>query len=381
MSSSPHAPLANNSVVNDSVAIDPLTPDEQRIYRALQQHLDDQAVGFPATSSQAEIRVLKHIFSVQEAQIATCLTYKSQSLDAVFDRAQRFVTSKQTLSDMLSLMEKKGGIEAGGPPDKKWYRNAPLVVGMYEYQLGRLNPSFIKDFNEYTSDRKYGISFLSASLPQMRTIPIEKSITIENYVADFDSVVDMLKNADGPFAICECICRKKQHLLGHECQVTRRKDTCLAVGDLAHTAIRIEMGKRIDRDNAISILKQNQEQGLVIQPSNTRTIDFICSCCGCCCGMLRMQKQLPKPLDFWVSNFYADVNKDLCNGCGRCEKRCQVDAISRVDAVSLTGKRKKQTQQLNQVQKTAVINPHRCIGCGLCVPVCKSDAATLHKNR
>ena len=36
----------------------------------------------------------------------------------------------------------------------------------------------------------------------------------------------------------------------------------------------------------IAIIEENQREGLVLQPSNTRDIDFVCSCCGCCCGIL-----------------------------------------------------------------------------------------------
>ena len=34
------------------------------IYRKLQEHLDKYAVGFPATKSGVEIKVLKHLFDL-----------------------------------------------------------------------------------------------------------------------------------------------------------------------------------------------------------------------------------------------------------------------------------------------------------------------------
>ena len=45
------------------------------VYRELQQHLDKFAVGFPATESGAEIRLLKHLFSPEEAKLATRLSF------------------------------------------------------------------------------------------------------------------------------------------------------------------------------------------------------------------------------------------------------------------------------------------------------------------
>ncbi|MHA2340110.1 MAG: hypothetical protein ACXACX_22650 [Candidatus Hodarchaeales archaeon] len=40
-------------------------------YRELQQHLDTFPVGFPATKSGVEIRLLKNLFTPEEARIAS----------------------------------------------------------------------------------------------------------------------------------------------------------------------------------------------------------------------------------------------------------------------------------------------------------------------
>ncbi len=335
----------------------------QEIYRKLQRHLDGQAVGFPATSTGAEIRVLKHIFSPQQAKIAICLNYKPEPLETIYKRAQGLVESPNELSDILDAIEKKGGLEAWVKGNKRYYCNAPLVVGMYEFQLGQLTPEFINDFDEYFSDRKFVIEFLSTELPQMRTIPIAKSISIKSHVSTFDEVAALLKKSDTAFAICECICRQKKGLQGNPCQVTDRKETCLAVGNLAQAAVKHGLGRGIDLDEAMLILEKNQKEGLVLQPSNTEQVDFICSCCGCCCGMLRMHKSMPKPLDFWVSNFYAKVDTAICEGCGNCEKRCQLGAIN-----------------ISEKTRQASIDLNRCVGCGLCVPVCPQKAVTLQKK-
>lgn len=335
----------------------------EQVYIKLQRHLDSQAVGFPATRSGSEIRILKRIFTPQEAEIATCLTYKLEPLEMVFERAGHLVESQGKLVELLDRMEKKGGIESKIKGGKRFYCNMPLVVGIYEFQLDRLTPEFIKDFDEYTSDKKYGIEFISTKLPQMRTIPISKSIQTQHNVSTFDEVLVLLQQAEAPFAIMECICRQKKTLGGKSCQVTDRKETCLGVGSVAQTFLRNGVGREITLDESISILELNQKEGLVLQPSNTEKAEFICSCCGCCCGMLGMHKKLPKPVDFWASNFYAVVDTDVCDGCGNCEKRCQVGA-ARVS---------EKTQQSS-------IDLNRCIGCGLCIPTCPQKAISLQKK-
>jgi Pyruvate/2-oxoacid:ferredoxin oxidoreductase delta subunit len=234
---------------------------------------------------------------------------------------------------------------------------------MYEFQLDQLTEEFIRDFDDYTSDKRFGIEFLSTKLPQMRTIPIAKSIQPEHHVSTFDEVTILLQQAQEPFAIFECICRKKKALGGEPCKVTKRKETCFATGGMAQAVLRNGIGREITLSESLSILNEHQKQGLVLQPSNTEKAEFICSCCGCCCGMLNMHKCLPKPVDFWAFNYYAVADTDLCNGCGNCEKRCQVGA-ARVS---------------EEKQKTSV-DLNRCIGCGLCVPTCPQKAMALKRK-
>lgn len=344
--------------------MDPTSSEKnKKAYVDLQRHLDRQAIGFPDSPSGAELRVLQHIFSPEEAAVATCLTYRLEPLEFIFERAAGLVESPQKLAEILDRIERKGGIELKIKGGKRYYGNAPLVVGMYESQVDRLTPSFVKDFDDYTSDKKFGIEFLSTTPPQMRTIPISQSLQPQHRASTFDEVALLLRQAETPFAILECICRKKKALGGQPCRATRRRETCLATGRMAQAALRNGIGREISPDASLAILDGNQKQGLVLQPSNTEKAEFICSCCGCCCGMLRMHKRLPRPVDFWASNFYAVADREACNGCGHCEKRCPVGAA-----------------RMSGPAPKARVDLARCIGCGLCVPVCPRNAISLKKK-
>jgi Pyruvate/2-oxoacid:ferredoxin oxidoreductase delta subunit len=335
----------------------------EKVYVDLQRHIDSQAIGFPATKKGTELRILKQIFSPSEAEIAACLTYKLEPLEAVFARAGNLVASPEKLAEILDAIENKGGIELEIRDGKKFYRNVPLVVGMYEFQLDQLTQEFIKDFDEYTSDKRFGVEFLSTKLPQMRTIPIAKSIQPQHHISTFDEITMLLQQAEAPFSIFECICRKKRALTGDACKVTKRKETCFAAGGLAQAVLRNGIGREITLDETLSILDENQKDGLVLQPSNTQKAEFICSCCGCCCGMLNMHKSLPKPVDFWASNFYAVVETAACNGCGNCENRCQAGAA-----------------RVSTRTTKSFVDLNRCIGCGLCIPTCPQKAMSLKRK-
>ena len=135
------------------------------------------------------------------------------------------------------------------------------------------------------------------------------------------------------------------------------------MGDIGQVVLQSGIGREIAGDEAMSIIEQNQKQGLVLQPSNTEKAEFICSCCGCCCGMLGVQKTLPKPLDFWASNFHAVVDTSKCEGCGACEKRCQVGAV-----------------HIPEKKQHAVVDLNRCVGCGVCVSTCPTGSISLLKK-
>jgi formate hydrogenlyase subunit 6/NADH:ubiquinone oxidoreductase subunit I len=332
------------------------------VYSRLQKHLNSQVVGFPSTRSGVELKVLKHIFTEQEAEIALCLSYKFEPLETIFAKACNLVDTTENLEKALDDIQKKGGIESKIKDGKRLYCNAPLIVGMYEMQLGRLTPDFIKDFGEYTKNKKFGIEFLSTELPQMRTIPVSRSIEVQHNVSTFDEITSLLQQADEPFVIIECICRKKKALEDKPCSLTERKETCLAIGGVAQSVLLSGLGRKISKQEALSIIEKNQQDGLVLQPSNAEKAEFICSCCGCCCGMLNIHKKLPAPLNFWASNYYALVNLEDCVGCGICEQRCQVAAVTVSD------------------KKYAAVNLNRCLGCGLCVSTCPNEAITLQKK-
>ena len=334
-----------------------------QIYIRLQRHLDRQAVGFPATRSGVELKILRHIFSPREAEIATFLSYKHAPLDVVYDRVRHLVASPEELEQVLAGILKKGGIEARQENGHLLYGNAPLVVGMYELQIDRLTPEFVSDFKQYTADKKFGLEFLGTALPQMRTIPVGKSIRPQHRASTFDEITALINKSEGPFVILDCICRKKMRMAGEDCRMTERRETCLGMGSIAETVLMSGIGREIERAEAEAIIAANQNDGLILQPSNTAQTDFICSCCGCCCGILHMHHSLPRPVDFWAANYFARVDRTACNGCGICTRRCQARAMDVPDK-----------------KKPARVDLNRCLGCGHCIAACPQEAITLEKK-
>ncbi len=337
--------------------------EEDDVYRALQQHMDQFPVRFPARKGGAEIQLLKRLFKPKEAKIATKLRFTplaSETVEEIFPRLAEMGISKQELAATLEEMARKGVISYYREGNTKYFGNALWAIGIFEYQVDKLTPELLADMQNYYNSppvqeiQRTGIS-------QLRTIPIGESIQREDSVAQYDNIRHLINESDGPFVIINCICRQVKDLDGDPCKATNRRELCFGVGKFATAYTDFGWGHEVSKEEMLTILKQNQDEGLVLQPSNSKNIEFVCSCCGCCCGLLESAKTAPRPIDYFHANYFAKVDPDLCTGCGTCVDLCQMDALTLE----------------NEISK---INLDRCIGCGVCVANCPSDAVQLEKK-
>lgn len=342
---------------------DPQAMELDGFYRLLQRHLDDQAVGFPAARSGADLRFLAALFTPDEARMALRLTYRPEPQDRVLAAAAPEFTAERALS-LLESAFKKGAIGWKLKDGAAHWHLLPVVIGIYEAQDGQPSPAFLEAAGAYMQTREYRRSFAAVKPSQMRTIPIGLSVSAPRHVATYDDIRSLVGSSKGPLAILKCICREESRLEGKPCRMTSRAETCLAMGGMASSVLRRGHGREISAGEALEILRRNEKDGLVLQPANELQPEFVCSCCGCCCGMLGFQKALPDPSDFWATNHLAVVEASACTGCGACLERCQVNAISLPGAVG-----------------PAVVDVRRCIGCGLCVPTCRAGAMTLARKK
>ena len=75
-----------------------------KIYNELQQHLDKQAVGFPATKSGVEIRILKELFNPEQASVALHITYQPQSAADIHKNVKDSGISLEKVKSLLKKM-------------------------------------------------------------------------------------------------------------------------------------------------------------------------------------------------------------------------------------------------------------------------------------
>ncbi len=333
---------------------------KKNIYKTLQKHLDTMPVGFPATRSGVEQRLLKALFTPDEARLATALTRHPEPAAVICRRAEKSGWSgfnEKKCRAMLDQMAKKGSILKKNQASAPVYELVPFAIGMFEFQVKGLSRQFYEDTVRYFKEA-FGLEYLSTALPQMRVIPVAQSITDTHHIATYDEIRQIIEAADGRIGVAHCICRKGKDLVNDPCRKTSRRELCFGFRDYFDTYHREGWIRPVSKEEAFEILQQSEKEGLVLQATNEQYPQAVCACCGCCCGVLNTLKVIPNSADFVASNYYARVNEEKCVGCGICVDRCHMEAI-------------------NIVEKTAVIDPKRCIGCGVCVPACQKDALYL----
>ena len=339
---------------------------EDQVYRDLQRYLDRLPSGFPQVESGTDIRLLKKLFTPEEAKFAMQLSMKPEPLMRIYNRVKKTGMSNEELRQMLDTMMHKGTLlTLDEGYSETHYRSAEFAAGgIYNFQVDRLTKDLINDYRQYIDERRTMAKPGARAIFPLRTVPVDESIPLpERYrIGDYDSIRKLVENARGKIAVANCICRQTTELLGGKCSKTDVIEACLLVGP-DHAKRHVEMGiaRYISKEEAFDILDKAQKAGLVLQPENSQRPEAICCCCGDCCVLLKMLTKHPRPVELYITNFYVEVDRELCTGCEECVDKCQLDARYMVDGI-------------------AEVNLDRCIGCGGCVVVCPSDANRLVKK-
>ena len=323
------------------------------IYKKLALHLNKTPGGYPETESGVERRILKQLFTEEEAELATSLHMIPEQ---VKDIAERLGRDEDKLEKLLKTMLKKGLVLYASRNGIETYMQAQFVIGIWEYQVDLLTKELIKDFNEYVpylTDEMY-----KHKTQQLRVVPVSASINAETKIMDYEEAEKIIKS-QSKIIVAPCICRKEHTMLDKGCD--KPLETCLVFAGGAYYYEERNIGRTISQDEAIEILHNAIDNGLVLQPGNSKRPLNICMCCACCCQILKNLINTEKPAKIINSSYFAQVDEEQCTACEACEEVCPMDAIT--------------------IEETAFVNVDRCIGCGLCITRCEFDSMTLKPKK
>jgi len=211
-------------------------------------------------------------------------------------------------------------------------------------------------------------SMMSPEVMDYTWIPINKRLESPgSTVIPLDILKELISKTAHRVIARQCFCRQ-----GFACEHYPKDLGCIYMGEATKdfdpaVAIHATVDQAIEHvDKCISV-------GLV---PDVGKIDFdshlfgvaphthfatICFCCDCCCLPRRYATTFFQPFRdrmFKLEGVSVTVDTDKCTGCGICEKRCFMGALSLAD-------------------DKIVLAEEKCLACGVCVEQCPQDAITI----
>ena len=326
----------------------------EKVFKQLAEKIDQIPNGFPPTENGIELKLLQKIFSPEDAAFALELNHIPETAEVI---AKRIGTSVKETEDTLDLMTDKGQIGSVKHQGQQVYMLYPLIIGLYEFRLNRLDKEFVDLFEEYLMGSGMAVANFKPAL--QRVVPVNQQIKAEHQVHRYEDLRLRIEEARS-FQVMDCICRRTQTIKGTPCKHTY--ENCLGFSDEEGAYDKHTHGRVITKKVALKIVEDAAAEGLVHCTYNVENGigTHVCNCCSCCCGTLNGRKILGKegPGLIAVSNYYAAIDQEECLACGECEERCPMDAVVEKDDVF-------------------AVERDNCIGCGVCTISCSVEAITL----
>jgi ferredoxin len=201
-----------------------------------------------------------------------------------------------------------------------------------------------------------------------KVVPLEAATQLVTVQEDVD-LGDLEQIIPYPVAR-DLVLKHPDHIVALECPCRASRpnpclplDVCLIVGEPFAGFVAEHHPRRsrwISQQEAVEILRAEQERGHVshafFKDAMLGRFYAICNCCSCCCGAMNAHRNGTPMLA--SSGYVAQVDGELCAGCGTCADHCQFAAISVDDGF-------------------ARIDAASCMGCGVCVAHCPQGAISL----
>ena len=339
----------------------------EKPYHRLQRRLDRSVMGAPASPTFTKILTL--LFSPEEAELARRLPWRPTPVSAL---SERLDVPSDELAGRLGEMAARGlllDFEQGG---ERFFALLPVVIGFFEFvfmraraelpmaELARLFEQYMTENDRFVRRAFSGETQLARSLVHEAALPEGDHAE----VLDWERASRIVETASAA-AVCLCACRHLASHLGRACD--QPPESCLTLNYAAEAVIDMGAARRLTAAEAMQLLERSREAGLAQIGDNVqRKVTFICNCCRCCCGFTQSIRRFELHGAVATSGWLAEIDAEVCKGCGRCVEACPLGAI---DLVERDGN-----------GKVAEVCEEVCVGCGVCYSACKVGALTLRRR-
>jgi len=306
---------------------------------------------FRSPVNEVLAEMLATVFSEEEADLAAAFPLRPATEAAI---AHAGGVTAEDGARVLAALDGRGVIGSYAANGARRYMLLPIVPGLFEVVMWsrRTDPAagrFAELYERYYT-RDY---FSSKPKGVVKIIPVEGHIDHQTGVLPTDRVSELI-DSHTSFSLTACCCRHASSLRGEPC--SKPSEVCMAFGSLAEFLVDRGLARKAGKAELFEAAERAAEAGLVHLTDNVAQANFLCSCCSCCCTGLKVITRFSYPWMIAKSHFMAAVDPSVCEGCGKCTRRCPTGSLTVAD-------------------KRVRLDDARCIGCGLCVSACERNAA------
>ena len=333
------------------------------VYRQLCETMARRGGMYPGIDMPEFYQVARELFTPEEAAVSNAMPRGFNPASAI---AAEMGKSEKEVAPILEAMADKGLCSAAKMGDTSLYGGPPFVPGIFEFQFMR-GTSTDRDKKLAGLIRAYKAAFDAVqgppkvTFPETRVITVDRAVKAGNKIHTYDQVASYIEKYD-PLAVSTCFCRHQAKLIDEGEHCGKPDEVCMQFGMGAQFVIDRKMGRKISKEEALEILKQSEEAGLVHATLNRQEIDFLCNCCSCHCMILKTALYHPKPGLAITSGFQPIWDTELCTACETCIERCPMTALTLGE------------------EDVPQVDLDRCIGCGVCATGCPSEAISLEER-
>ena len=335
----------------------------EEVYQELCKTMAKRGGMYPGMDIPEFYVLAQELFTPEEAAVANAMPRGFNPAGTI---AAEMGKSEEEVASILEEMANKGLCSAAKMGEMTAYGGPPFVPGIFEFQFMRgtstdRDKKLAKLIHNYKTAVNEARGPVEEPYPTMRVITVDRVIEAGNQIHTYDQVASYIDKYE-PLAVSTCYCRHQAKLMDDGDYCGKPTEVCMMFGRGAQFVIDRGMGRRVGKVEALEILKQSEEEGLVHCSNNRQEIDFLCNCCSCHCVILKQALSHPKPGLAVSSGFQPVWDSEACTACETCIERCPMEALTMGE------------------DEVPDVDLDRCIGCGVCATGCPSEAIQLEER-
>lgn len=333
----------------------------EAVYRELLTVMQKRGGSYAGMDIPEFFAMVEELFTPEQAAVNNALPTRPTTAVKV---AELMGTDATEIESILESMANSGLCAANRRDDKMYYVAVPFMIGIMEFQFMRgtaterdkkiahVMDAYKKAYNAIQPPSEQKMTF-----PGIRVIPVDRMIEDKSTVHTYDQVKSYIEKND-LITVSTCYCRQEALLLGEDIH-DMPMQVCMSFGPGASFNIERLGAQKLTKEEAMKILDETEEAGLIHMTRNVADTNFICNCDRWHCEAVSSMLAQPKPGKFFNSGFEPHFDPDVCVACEECIDRCPAAAL------------------VMGGDDLPIVDLDRCFGCAACATGCPSETISM----